>query len=284
MPLTQTPLRYPGGKSKLFPFVKSLVQSNDLNHCHYIEPYAGGAGLPISLLVKEVVRSVHINDLNPFIFSFWKSVVSDPDELCGRIEDADVSMDEWHRQKAILHDSENEYSLSDRAFATLFLNRTNRSGILDGGVVGGKGQTGEYKIDARFNKATLIKKIQKIAAYRSRITVTQLDAIELLRGLPSDPQLFVNLDPPYIAQGKNLYLNHYGELDHFTVRDFLREADFPWMLTYDDHELARALYNDFNCFKYSLNYSAQKRQTATELMVLSPGLVFPRNSPIKLAI
>lgn len=282
MPSTHTPLRYPGGKSKLFPFVKSLVQANNFNDCHYIEPYAGGAGLPISLLVNDVVRSVHINDMNPFIFSFWKSVVSDPDQLCGRIEDADVSMNEWYRQKAILHDSDNEYSEGDMAFATVFLNRANRSGILDGGVVGGKNQAGKYKIDARFNKATLIKKIQKIAAYRTRITVTGLDAIELLRGLSSDPELFVNLDPPYIAQGKNLYLNHYGKRDHFAVRDFLNEAKFQWMLTYDDHELARVLYHDFNFFKYALNYSAQKKKIATELMVLSPGLRFPSDSSIKL--
>lgn len=283
MPQTHTPLRYPGGKSKLFPFVKALVQSNGFSRCHYVEPYAGGAGLPIGLLVNEIVWSVHINDLNPFIFSFWKSVVSDADRLCDLIEDVQVSMDEWHRQRAILHDSSANHSTLEMAFATLFLNRTNRSGILDGGVIGGKDQTGKYKIDARFTKSTLIKKIQKIASYKSRITVTRHDAIDLLESLDADRELLVNLDPPYIAQGKNLYLNHYGEQDHFVVRNFLRNAGFRWMLTYDDHQLARALYDDFNCFKYSLNYSAQGRHSATELMVLSSNLDLPDKHSLRLA-
>ncbi|MAM85738.1 DNA adenine methylase [Marinobacter sp. UBA2678] len=283
MPSTHTPLRYPGGKSKLFPFLKELVQCNGFNRCHYVEPYAGGAGLPIGLLVNEIVWSVHINDLNPFIFSFWKTVVSDPDSLCRMISDVDVTMDEWNRQRAILHDSQADHSTLEMAFATLFLNRTNRSGILDGGVIGGKEQKGNYKIDARFNKSTLIRKIKKIAAYKSRITVTQFDAIDLLAALPEERELLVNLDPPYIAQGKNLYLNHYGEQDHFVVRNFLKTAGFRWMLTYDDHQLARALYESFNCFKYSLNYSAQARHSATELMVLSSNLDLPERPSLRLA-
>lgn len=282
MPTTYTPLRYPGGKSRLSPFVTSLIRENGITRCNYVEPYAGGAGLALNLLFNEVAWSIHINDLNPFIYAFWHSVIHENIKLCDLIQNCDITMDEWHHQKQILSSNPKSLTMIEKAFATLFLNRTNRSGILDGGVIGGFGQHGKYKINARFTKPTLIRKIKRISDYKGRIKITQLDALALLNNMDPTDSTLVNLDPPYIEQGKNLYLNHYMQSDHTQVRDFLRSTELNWMLTYDNHELAESLYSDFNCHRFSLNYTAQRRYEATELLVLSDNLRMPMSSPISL--
>jgi DNA adenine methylase len=95
-------------------------------------------------------------------------------QLCERIERATVDITEWHRQRQI--HAEGKTNLLDLGFATLFLNRTNRSGILKGGVIGGISQTGKYSIDCRFRRDELIRKIRRIALYREQIHLTCVDA------------------------------------------------------------------------------------------------------------
>jgi len=174
-----TPLRYPGGKGKLTGFLKMIFEQNDLLDGHYVEPYAGGAGIALNLLTHSYASCIHLNDLNPAVFGFWHSVINQPEALCKAIRDVKVTMEEWHRQKAILNAPANHSPL-DIGFSTFFLNRTNRSGIIWGGVIGGKNQDGAWKLDARFNKDDLIRRIEKIAMYRSRIRLYNLDAAELL--------------------------------------------------------------------------------------------------------
>ncbi|HAY93871.1 DNA adenine methylase, partial [Shewanella sp.] len=77
-----TPLRYPGGKGKLAYYLKALIQENNLLDCHYIEPFAGGAGVAFELLMQEYVRKVTINDIDPAIHAFWFSVLNHTDEFC----------------------------------------------------------------------------------------------------------------------------------------------------------------------------------------------------------
>lgn len=270
-----TPMRYPGGKGRLARFMRDVIDRNGLGSC-YIEPYAGGAGIAISLLLSRVVERVQINDLNRSVFSFWSAVRNDSDELCRRIESAKLDMTEWHRQKAVQH-AENP-DPSDLAFSTLYLNRTNRSGILSGGVIGGQAQAGDWKLDARFKKAELILRIERIQAEADRIEVFNLDAELFLRTrLCTVPEAsLIYLDPPYYVKGQGLYENHYVHDDHERIAGEVSALKHPWIVSYDDVEPIRQLYRGFRQRKFSLHYSAQRRCAGHEVMVLSKGLKAPK--------
>jgi len=279
MPITDSPLRYPGGKTQLSPFVRDLARVNNLDGGVYAEPFAGGAGIAWKLLLNGDMSEVWLNDIDPAVFAFWDTVVHRPDPLCELILCTDVTINEWSRQKLILKNPNS--SPLELAFSTLFLNRTNRSGILKAGVIGGKDQLGTYKLDCRFNKIDLIKKIQRIHIYREVIRLTQLDAEVCLKKWERDlPQRsLINIDPPYFNQGRDLYLSFYNPDDHTRLSKLVRTLKKPWMLTYDDTPEIAKLYAGLPMYRKSLVYYAQVKRRASELMVLSPELAPPPALP-----
>lgn len=275
-----TPLRYPGGKTRLSEFVEDLIGENGLTDGHYVEPYAGGAGVALSLLFMEIVSEVHLNDLSRPVYAFWHSAVRHTEELVARIKAAPVTVREWERQREVQRNA-SRARLLDLGFSTFFLNRTNRSGILDGGVIGGKDQTGEWKIDARYNKPELIERIRRVGRYRTRIHLYRRDAAELLAEVV--PQLprrtFVYLDPPYFERGPDLYLNHYTPGDHERIaRRVRKHLHRPWLVSYDNVPEIRRLYRGLRTRQYSLPYSAREHYEGTELLFFSPRLKIPRRA------
>ena len=283
MPVTDTPLRYPGGKTQLSPFVIDLVRTNDLYGGVYAEPFAGGAGIAWRLLLNGDMTEVWLNDIDPAVCAFWDTVVNRPDPLCERILRTEVTIEEWHRQRAILSDP--QATQLNLAFATLFLNRTNRSGILKGGVIGGKDQTGNYKLDCRFNRAGLVHKIQRIHIYRDVIRLSRLDAEKCLRKWARElpRRALLNIDPPYFTQGRDLYLSFYNTEDHARLARQVRTLAVPWMLTYDDTPEIEALYSGLPIYRKSWIYYAQVKRRASELLVLSPTLKPPATLQVNLA-
>jgi DNA adenine methylase len=269
MPVTLSPLRYPGGKTQIAPFVDALLEHNGWVGGTYCEPFAGGCGIAWHLLLNGRVERVVINDLNPAIFSFWHSVLNNVDGLCERIEETPVTIDEWHRQKKVL--TKNEISL-DLGYAALFLNRVNRSGILTAGVIGGKAQSGDYKLDCRFNKTDIISKIQAIASRNEQVVLTNLDAKEFLTDVVEDidGNTFINIDPPYYNKGKQLYQNFFEHQDHITLFDAIKRLTKPWMVTYDNTPEIAEIYAEFNPEPFALNYSAQIKRKGAELVMYSP--------------
>ncbi|WP_406676401.1 DNA adenine methylase [Moorella sp. ACPs] len=263
-----TPLRYPGGKGRLGPWLGELVRYNRISGGWYVEPYAGGAGAAIYLLLEGYVDHIVINDIDPLIYAFWWAVLNDTDNLLRLINDTPITIDSWHKQKKV-YASPEQYSTTEVGFATFFLNRTNRSGILTAGVIGGQGQKGHYKLDARFNKKELSRRIQRIAMRRRHISIYQLDALELLNKLIDDlpKKTLIYLDPPYYNKGSLLYKNYYKENDHIKVAEKIKGLKLPWVLTYDDCEPIRFLYRGYPSVKFSLHYSTNlKRPKATEIM------------------
>jgi DNA adenine methylase len=282
-----TPLRYPGGKGKLAAYVKQIIRTNDLFDGEYVEPYAGGAAVALELLFQEYVSKVHINDLSQPIFSFWKAVLDDCDELCKLITDTPLSLASWDRQKKIFTNPSDQ-NYVQLGFATFFLNRTNRSGILNAGVIGGRDQTGPWKLDARFNAKELIFRIESIAKMRNRIELTQRDALALLRaGLRNWPQkTLIYLDPPYYEQGRKLYYDYYKADDHADLSGFIAEnmSDCHWIVSYDNVTPIKALYENFRSIVYNVGYSARESRLGTEVMFFSPKLSIPELvGPLKMA-
>jgi DNA adenine methylase len=271
-----TPLRYPGGKARLAQYVINLLKLNGLVGGHYSEPYAGGAAIGITLLYLEYVSHIHLNDLNRSVHAFWEAVLNEPEALCALIRDRPVSLEERLKQKAIQLDRSS--SGLELGFSTFFLNRTNRSGIIAGGVIGGNSQSGEWKIDARYNRDDLINRIQKISSYKSRITLTNHDAAylmkEVLPGLSSN--MLVYLDPPYYTKGKKLYQNHYKHGDHAAIAGLVQDIRQKWIVSYDNAEPIRELYSGYECETFGLSWSARSRYEGSEIMVFGPDIIRPK--------
>jgi len=276
---TLSPLRYPGGKAKLANFAQALILTNRLSDGHYVEPYAGGASIALSLLINEYVSHVHLNDIDRSIFAFWHSVLNDTNALCHRIKNATLSVPAWRRQRAV-QAAHHKSSLRELGFSTLYLNRTNRSGIINSaGIIGGAGQVGKWKLDARFYRDTLIRRIQTIAAYRDRITLSNLDAATFLKRLIPQlpPKTLLYLDPPYYVKGKRrLYANHYQHSDHAQIAALLANCKLPWIVSYDNAAQVRRLYRGYGHLKYRLKYSAHQRYEGSEVMFFSNDLARPR--------
>jgi DNA adenine methylase len=273
-----TPLRYPGGKSRFAPFISSLMECNDLHGGHYLEPYAGGAGVALELLFHGHASHVHINDLDPAVHAFWCCAKDHTDALIDLLKTTPVNMDEWYKWRSILR-GEVEASLLERGFATLFLNRTNRSGILKGGVIGGKNQDGPYKIGARFNKDDLTQRIQRISEFAAHISVYNEDALSLLKRcdqfLPKRSLIY--LDPPYYVKGQGLYRNFYVHEDHLAISRTLQSCQFnrSWVVSYDDTPEICGMYKSSVVLRYSLNYTAQTQYMGKEVMFFSKTVETP---------
>jgi DNA adenine methylase len=269
-----SPLRYPGGKAALADFFESAINALGLTKPTYVEPYAGGAGAGLELLYRGVVGQVVINDLDHSIHACWDSMINGTEDFLRRLERTPLSVDEWKRQREVYPLRDNDsLDRRDLGFATFYLNRTNRSGVLRGGIIGGLQQAGTCKMDARFNKVTLKSRIEKLAENRSKIKVTHQDGVVRLRHWLPKENVFAYVDPPYYEKGSFLYLNSFTDEQHQVLANWLNAlADANWILTYDMAEPIKAMYRDRTSLDFNLYYSAHRRELASELMVVSDPL------------
>lgn len=270
-----TPLRYPGGKAKFTSFFDNIIQSNNLTQVNYVEPYAGGAGVALGLLFNGTAKAIYLNDLDYSVYSFWYAVLNETDALCNKIMHTLVTPEEWNKQKAIRNNN-TDHSTLDVGFSTFFLNRTNRSGILEAGMIGGKAQSGDWKMDVRYNKNELIQRIERIANRASDIHLSNLDAAYFLQNevaqLPIDNTL-VYLDPPYFVKGKQLYKNHYIFSDHYKISYIVKnELNCHWVVSYDDELEIRNLYAESQLMEMILSYTAGTKRKGNEVFFFSDSL------------
>lgn len=271
-----SPLRYPGGKGRLAPYITNILQAQHRRPQEYAEPFAGGAGAALRLLFDEQVTIVHINDLSPGIAAFWRAVFTQTDRLEARIREVDVCLDSWHDARAI-YDAGHHDDDFELGFATFFLNRCNRSGILRARPIGGLEQAGQWKIDARFNKVDLARRVAMVGQYRDRVRLSQLDAREFLESLEGQStQVLVYVDPPYLTQGDGLYLDSLTMEDHKDLANQLINSDLRWFLTYDaDNRITDDLYQGLRCVEFDIAHTAQRQHVGIEYAVYSDGLTTP---------
>ena len=290
-----TPLRYPGGKSVFTDYFKSYIERNQIQNAIYAEPYCGGAGAAINLLLNGSVSKIILNDANFSIYAFWYSLKYLGNEFLNLFETTEITLIEWQKQRQIFKNAKvntDVESILRLGFATFFLNRCNRSGILTAGPIGGQSEIGQAnassKLNARYNKTALWEKLNKIINKRDNIVVTNLDALSFLKlQIETQSELdlnntFVYLDPPYYKQGSSLYMNYYKQADHGILAEYLNECiRFHWILSYDNVAEIRELYKDFIQYSFYLNYSAQYSKLGCELLVSSRHSILPESSIIR---
>lgn len=272
-----SPLRYPGGKAKLFPFFSELIKHNGLFGSDYCEPYAGGAGLAIRLLTMGYVDSIAINDIDQSVYSFWCSALHNTEKFCRLIDKTSINIDQWYRQREIWEDGDADNMLA-LGFSAFFLNRTNRSGIIEGaGPIGGYEQKGEWKLGVRLVKEKQIDNLKALSRYAQQIKVTNLDALKFVRNKIERMNTLLYLDPPYYVKGHKLYKNFYKPEDHLRIaREMKLQRKTKWVVSYDDVPEIRKAYNAFDPVSYLLNYSAGQKTVGREVIFLSDSLDFPK--------
>jgi len=221
---------------------------NSLRPSLYIEPFAGGASVALGLLQKGLVEQVILSDIDPWIASFWQTVFWDTEWLIEKIRKTPVTLDEWKRLK-----QSQPQSVRQQAWTCLFLNRTSFSGILrpEVGPLGGKAQASPYKIDCRFPRQTLIKRIQQIATFRDKVyavwnlswedTFARIAEKQREGELPTNG-VFYYLDPPFFEKAEALYRYYFRRSDHERLRDALLNLEQKWLLSYDSAEQVETLY------------------------------------------
>lgn len=281
--MNYSPLRYPGGKSKLASFISLLIQKSQIENPIYVEPFAGGAGVALSLLLNSAVDEIVINDYDKAIYSVWRALLTETDRFIELIENTPLNVEEWRVQKRIYDERGDKYSL-ELGFAAFYLNRTNRSGILsNAGPIGGFDQTGNYLIDARFNRKELMRRVREIAKYKSKIHLYNKDIRTFLKKyMPKyQERAFIYFDPPYYKKGKALYKNFFSPSDHKEIFKCINELSCPWLVTYDDVPEIREIYSFYVGKRYDLIYSLANNGKKSELMFLSDDALWPTEDELK---
>ncbi|RKF08431.1 DNA adenine methylase [Oceaniradius stylonematis] len=266
-----SPFRYPGGKGFLTGFLAAQLSGLRKGHKGYVEPFAGGAGAAMNLLFSGKVETVHLNDLDIRIYSAWKAILEENERFAEAIQTCDVSLKTWEWAKGVVEAPAEAYSF-DLGFATFFMNRTSRSGIVTGsGPIGGYSQSGKWKLDARFYRSTIVKRVEWIGLNSHRIRLSRLPAIEFLSECQTtldDERTLYFIDPPYVKIGSRLYLDGMLNGGHKALAEYLSEG-YPkyWVMTYDDHPLVRDLYYEYEIRYLQVNYSLSRARKEKELLI-----------------
>jgi DNA adenine methylase len=272
-----SPLRYPGGKNKLAAFIAKICIDNNIDG-HYVEPYSGGASVALYLLLEGFVKKITINDKDRSIYAFWHSVLNNTTQLCERIKNTELTIEEWRKQREI-QSNKNKADLLDLGFSTFYLNRTNRSGIINGGAIGGINQTGNYLIDCRFNKVDLIDRIRIIASRKKDIRLYQKDAIRLIEQIQlesTSENVVFYFDPPYYLKASSLYMNHYKEEHHKEVSEKIKSINnIRWIVSYDNVPEIRDLYSECQKKEFSFKHTAYSIREGYEILFFSRSIKQP---------
>ena len=277
-----SPLRYPGGKGKLASFMEYMIDQLGHQGGTYIEPFAGGAGIAMELLLRNVVSRIVINDYDKAVWSFWKAILTETDRFVEEIRTVPLTVDEWQKQHEILVTQNDKYSF-ELGFAAFYLNRTNRSGIIKGGVIGGQEQAKDWKMDVRFKREELITRVQRIAARKKDIKLYNKDVNSFIKNYVPlyEENALIYFDPPYYKKGQQLYMNFFNYKDHVRIEQEIREhVNCDWIITYDYEPQIEEIYHNYNLRLYDLNYSVSTKRKANELMIFKDGIFIPSDEEL----
>jgi DNA adenine methylase len=227
-------------------------------------------------LTLGFVREIHLNDIDGGVASFWHYALNETDRFCQRIAAVRLSVGEWRKQRDIYLNLRDGRSF-ELGFATFYLNRTSRSGIIVGSApIGGYEQRSRWKIDARFNRKGLIENLRLLAQYAPKIRLSELDAIDFIRATAEGELLYA--DPPYYEKGNRLYRDFYSHDDHVAVaREIENCPTNRWVVSYDTAPEILGIYQKHTPTFVDIQYSVANVRTAKEVLFVGPGLSVPRS-------
>lgn len=267
----KNPLRYPGAKSKLVPYIQKLIETENLIDCTFYEPYAGSAAVSFALLENRTISKAIVNELDPLVYCFWVSVMEQPEALIQLIRNTDITLDNWNTF-SLYRDNEfiRTKSTLEIGLAGLFLNRTSFSGILKAGPLGGLEQKSQYKIDCRFNKRKIVQSIESLSKFHDNVEIYNMDALDFLKEKTKykrNNRTFVYIDPPYYEKGPSLYRYYYEDEMHKSLAKFIKTKSYPWLISYDDSPHIKKLYKKSRQQHIYLDYSVNTHAKGKELLL-----------------
>lgn len=278
-----SPLRYPGGKARIAPVLEAVWGQAPPEAEVWIEPFAGGAGVALALLESGAASEAWLVEANPAVAALWEWLLSDPDGAARRVELWEPTLDGFYAardevSRALEGDSEVR---DDLAWSAFVVNRCSFSGIVDGrvGPLGGRSQTGRYRVSSRWNGPALAERIRRVGSLSGRVRLVAGDALTLLEDLPDsglDGEAFVFADPPYVKAGPALYPWSFREEDHARLASALRAISSPWVATYDDDPVVRRLYDGCRIERVAMPHTAGKPHVGVELLIRPPS---PESGP-----
>jgi DNA adenine methylase len=274
----QSPFRYPGSKAGLADYTTTFINENLLTGCRFYETHAGGGALGLALLSRGVISKLTLIERDPLIYAFWKAATTRCDELCAELKKIEVSLATWNalqRYRRIRNPTDT--SIVRLGLAGLFFNRTNFSGVLAAGPIGGMKQGSRYKISCRFNRDDLIQRIVAINTHAREISIVYSDAVSFLRrnARQMSTHSLAYIDPPYYQQGPRLYRYHYSARQHQRLAEFICAQQFPWFVSYDRHPAVRKLFDGQKVVPITLNYAVKEARRAEELLISNLALPEP---------
>lgn len=285
-----SPLRYPGSKRKLALYIREILQHNNLVPDLLVEPFVGGGSISLFFIVNNLVKKIIISDKDKLIASFWKVVFSNPEHIIRFIQRVKINLKNFDKYKNIAKDVGN-YNETELAKTCIFLNRTSFSGVLTNlaGPIGGREQKSDYRIDCRFNRKTITKKIVHIASFKNRVIVRNgswKDVIKYTEDWCKNnkeyEKTFIYLDPPFYLKGESLYRSYFECKQHEELAVELEKLTCPWILSYDNVPQVRKLYENFkNIVHIDMPYSINSHAKRIEKELIITSLNLPKINEIK---
>lgn len=240
-----SPFRYPGGKTWLVPTVRSWLKSLPNKPSEFIEVFAGGGIIGLTVACEILADHVTMIELDPDVAAVWHTILSNDGEwLAKQIIEFELTVS--NAQKVI---EKQPSSTREHAFQTILRNRICHGGILASGSGFLKNGENGKGIASRWYPETLAKRICLIGTFRERISFIEGDGMQYMRDTSDRDDTAYFIDPPYTAPGKRAgsRLYRFFDLDHEKLFNITRKVRGTFMMTYDDTEsvLAMAVKNGF---------------------------------------
>ena len=232
-----SPLRYPGGKSKMIPLIVEIL---DMQKDVFVEPFCGGASVGLSLLQAGVINKLVLNDLDFGIYALFWTICNHPDLLFKKIDQFVPTRDTFFSFRDAIQNDYHNCQLEDAAFIFLIVNRLAFSGICKANP--------KRSLSDRYNPQELKRRINAIYKLHDKITVLNMDANDVIHEYYWNKKTTLFIDPPYYEKGKQLYHKYFSKEDHQELAASLNElyCTYPGcadiIITYDNNELIRKLY------------------------------------------
>jgi DNA adenine methylase len=270
--------RYPGGKSKIKKEIINYIDEYDFDL--YIEPFFGGGSIGLEVLKKRNINFL-LNDKDFGLSCLWQSVIFYPDELINLIESYIPNVSDFYSFKnELLNLQENmensKKNILDIGFKKLVIHQISFSGLgtRSGSPLGGKEQKSKYNIDCRWSIDNLKKKINNLQKLNLNKKLFNnkfycQDFAQLIQNLPDNNKKFMYLDPPYFQKGADLYQYYFTEEKHIELANVLKRLDFSWIMSYDDCDFIRNLYEDFNIKEINISYTINSPKLTKEVLIFS---------------
>ncbi len=257
----RSPFRYPGGKTWLVPYVRQWINSLTSKPLEFVEPFAGGGIVGLSVLFDQMTERLTLVELDKQVASVWKAILSEQGkELASRILTFDLT-----RENVITELKREPLNELDLAFQTIIRNRVQRGGIMAPGAGLIKNGENGNGIRSRWYPKTLFNRITDIRNKRHLIRFEQCDALSFITKHIEQPEWVWFIDPPYTVAGRRLYT--HSEIDHAELFAKVAKVCGDFLMTYDDVEPIRKLAAKFGFDIYKIPMKNTHHNVMFELLI-----------------